>query len=59
VKGKTIKEIVGDLKMSRNTVRNLADQRYYGDKFDLTSFGFIRGVMGTPRTVGAEINLHY
>ena len=41
-------------------VRNLADQKYYLDEFDLTSpFGFIQGIVGTPRSVGAEINVRY
>ncbi len=41
-------------------VRNLSDRQYYLDKFDLTApFGFIQGIVGTPRTFGAEINLRF
>lgn len=41
-------------------VRNLSDKHYYLDEFDLTSpFGFIQGIMGTPRTFGMEFNVKY
>ena len=41
-------------------VRNLSDRQYYLDKFDLTSpFGFIQGIVGTPRTFGGEVNFHF
>jgi iron complex outermembrane receptor protein len=40
--------------------RNLANAHYFLDKFDLTSpFGFIQGIMGTPRFVGGEINYRF
>ncbi|MHB8530845.1 MAG: TonB-dependent receptor, partial [Caulobacteraceae bacterium] len=41
-------------------VRNLSDEKYYFDKFDLTSpFGYIQGIVGTPRSFGVEVNLKY
>jgi iron complex outermembrane receptor protein len=41
-------------------VHNLSGEEYYVDKFDLTNpFGFIQGVVGTPRTCGVEFNYHY
>jgi len=41
-------------------VRNLCGEHYYVDKFDLTNpFGLIQGVVGQPRTVGFELNVHY
>jgi iron complex outermembrane receptor protein len=41
-------------------VRNLANAHYFLDKFDLTSpFGFIQGIMSTPRFVGGEINYRF
>jgi iron complex outermembrane receptor protein len=41
-------------------VRNLAGERYFVDKFDLTSpFGFIQGVVGQPRFIGGELNYKY
>jgi iron complex outermembrane receptor protein len=41
-------------------VRNLSNTEYYADKFDLSSpFGFIQGIVGTPRMFGAEINVKY
>jgi iron complex outermembrane receptor protein len=41
-------------------VHNLSDKEYYSDKFDLSSpFGFIQGVVGIPRTFGAEVNWRY
>jgi len=41
-------------------VHNLADKEYYSDKFDLSSpFGFIQGIVGVPRTIGAEVNWRY
>jgi len=41
-------------------VHNVANKEYYSDKFDLTStFGFIQGIMGTPRMAGIEFNWRY
>jgi iron complex outermembrane recepter protein len=41
-------------------VHNVANKEYYSDKFDLTStFGFIQGIMGTPRIAGIEFNWRY
>ncbi|HEV2365004.1 MAG TPA: TonB-dependent receptor [Caulobacteraceae bacterium] len=41
-------------------VRNLGDKHYYLDKFDLTvPFGFIQGIVGTPRSFGVEFNVKY
>jgi iron complex outermembrane receptor protein len=41
-------------------VRNLANTQYYVDKFDLTSpFGFIQGIVGSPRFYGVELNFRY
>jgi iron complex outermembrane receptor protein len=41
-------------------VHNLSGETYFVDKFDLTNpFGFIQGVVGQPRTVGVELNVHY
>jgi iron complex outermembrane receptor protein len=41
-------------------VRNLSDEEYFQQKFDLTNpFGYVQGVTGMPRTVGVELNLTY
>lgn len=41
-------------------VRNLANQKYFLDEFDLTNpFGFIQGIEGMPRSVGVELNFRY
>lgn len=41
-------------------VKNLTDTQYLLTAFDLTSpFGFIEGVVGTPRTFGAQFTYHY
>ena len=41
-------------------VRNLSDQKYLLDAFDLINpFGFVQGITGMPRTFGAEINYHF
>jgi iron complex outermembrane receptor protein len=41
-------------------VHNLTNKDYYTEKVDLTSpFGFIEGVVGTPRMFGAEFNWRY
>ena len=41
-------------------VHNVANKEYYSDKFDLTStFGFIQGIVGTPRVAGIEFNWRY
>ena len=38
-------------------VRNIANKEYYVDKFDLTTpFGFMEGIVGTPRFFGIEFN---
>jgi iron complex outermembrane receptor protein len=39
--------------------RNLSDQKYYLDAFDLSFVGFIQGIVGAPRTFGAEVNFRY
>ncbi|HXV01584.1 MAG TPA: TonB-dependent receptor [Caulobacteraceae bacterium] len=40
-------------------VRNLSDRKYYLDAFDLTFVGFIQGIIGAPRTFGAELNYRF
>jgi iron complex outermembrane receptor protein len=40
-------------------VRNLSDQKYYLDAFDLSFVGFIQGITGAPRTFGVEVNYRY
>jgi iron complex outermembrane receptor protein len=41
-------------------VHNVGNEQYYLDKFDLTStFGFIQGIVGTPRMAGLEFNWRY
>ncbi len=41
-------------------VNIVANRQYYSDKFDLTStFGFIQGIVGTPRIAGVEFNWRY
>jgi iron complex outermembrane receptor protein len=41
-------------------VNNVANKEYYSDKFNLTStFGFIQGIVGTPRIAGVEFNWRY
>ncbi|HEY7851477.1 MAG TPA: TonB-dependent receptor [Caulobacteraceae bacterium] len=41
-------------------VRNLSGRKYFLDEFDLTgTFGFIQGIVGTPRTYGVEVNYRY
>ncbi len=40
-------------------VRNLGGQKYFIDVFDLSFVGFYQGIMGAPRTFGAEVNFHY
>ena len=41
-------------------VRNLSDQKYLLDAFDLINpFGLVQGITGMPRTFGAEINYHF
>jgi iron complex outermembrane receptor protein len=41
-------------------VRNLSGKEYYNYKFDLTNpFGLIQGVVGEPRTAGAELSYRY
>ncbi len=41
-------------------VRNLSNQKYEDDIFDLRSpFGFLQGITGKPRWIGAEVNCHF
>ncbi len=41
-------------------VHNLANKEYYSDKFDLSSpFGFIQGIVGTPRMAGVEASWRF
>ncbi|HEV7157102.1 MAG TPA: TonB-dependent receptor [Caulobacteraceae bacterium] len=41
-------------------VRNLSDRKYFLDEFDLTApFGFIQGIVGTPRTFGVEADYRF
>ena len=40
-------------------VRNLSDEKYLLDAFDLSFVGFIQGIVGTPRTFGVEVNYRY
>jgi iron complex outermembrane recepter protein len=41
-------------------VHNLANKEYYNDKFDLSNpFGFIQGIVGTPRMAGLEVTWRY
>jgi iron complex outermembrane receptor protein len=41
-------------------VRNLSNKEYYLDEFNLMApFGFIQGIVGTPRTIGFEVNFKY
>jgi iron complex outermembrane receptor protein len=39
--------------------RNLSGQKYFIDVFDLSFVGFYQGIMGTPRTYGAEVNYRF
>ncbi len=40
--------------------RNLAGKQYYIDKFNLVDpFGLVQGIVGAPRTVGAEVNYRF
>jgi iron complex outermembrane recepter protein len=41
-------------------IHNLSDRKYLLDAFDLINpFGFIQGIVGTPRSFGLEINYNY
>ena len=41
-------------------VHNVTNKQYYSDKFDLSQpFGFIQGIVGTPRMAGVEANWRY
>jgi iron complex outermembrane receptor protein len=41
-------------------IHNLSDEKYFLDAFDLTAtFGFIQGIVGTPRTYGMELNYKF
>ena len=40
-------------------VRNISGQKYFLDVFDLSFVGFYQGIMGQPRTYGAEVNYRF
>ncbi|HEX2590111.1 MAG TPA: TonB-dependent receptor [Rhizomicrobium sp.] len=40
-------------------VRNLTNQKYFIDIFDLSFLGYYQGIMGQPRTWGGEVNYHF
>ena len=40
-------------------VRNLSGEKYFLDVFDLSFVGFYQGIMGAPRTFGAEVNYRF
>ena len=40
-------------------IRNISDQHYFLDIFDLSFVGYYQGIMGQPRTIGAEVNYHF
>jgi outer membrane receptor for Fe3+-dicitrate len=40
-------------------VHNISDQHYFLDIFDLSFVGYYQGIMGQPRTIGAEVNYHF
>ncbi len=40
-------------------IRNLSGQHYFLDIFDLSFVGFYQGIMGQPRTIGAEVNYRF
>jgi len=40
-------------------VHNLSGEKYFLDVFDLSFVGFYQGIMGTPRTYGAEVNYRF
>jgi len=40
-------------------VRNIGGQKYFLDIFDLSFVGFYQGILGQPRTYGAEVNYRF
>ena len=40
-------------------IRNLSGEKYFLDVFDLSFVGFYQGIMGQPRTFGAEVNYRF
>jgi iron complex outermembrane receptor protein len=40
-------------------VRNLSGEKYFLDVFDLSFLGLYQGIMGQPRTIGAEVNVKF
>ena len=40
-------------------VRNIGGQKYFIDIFDLSFVGFYQGILGAPRTYGAEVNYRF
>ncbi|HWA88457.1 MAG TPA: TonB-dependent receptor [Rhizomicrobium sp.] len=40
-------------------VHNLSGQKYFLDVFDLSFLGFYQGIMGQPRTIGAEADYRF
>jgi len=40
-------------------VRNISGEKYFLDIFDLSFVGFYQGILGAPRTYGAEVNYHF
>jgi len=40
-------------------IRNLSGQHYFLDIFDLSFVGYYQGIIGQPRTIGAEMNYHF
>jgi iron complex outermembrane receptor protein len=41
-------------------VHNLSGEKYYVDKYDLTSpFGVVQGIVGAPRAYGVELNYRF
>jgi outer membrane receptor for Fe3+-dicitrate len=40
-------------------IHNLSGKHYYLDIFDLSFVGYYQGIMGQPRTIGAEVNYRF
>ena len=40
-------------------VRNISGEKYFLDIFDLSFVGFYQGILGAPRTYGAEVNYRF
>ncbi|HEX2594376.1 MAG TPA: TonB-dependent receptor, partial [Rhizomicrobium sp.] len=40
-------------------VRNISNQKYFLDVFDLSFLGYYQGIMGQPRTWGGEVNYKF